>query len=275
MSENNGQQLAVSGITDDESEGAIARRMPEFDPLPEKILKTLATGDIKHLSNEERLEIFLNVCKTTGLSPASKPFDFIEQQGKMTLYANKSAYAQLRKLHGVSVRITEQYEKDGSYYVHAEAEDSDGKRDEDIGIVSLGSLQGQARDNWKMKAMTKAKNRVTLSIVGLGWLDYTEVEDLSPEFYPDRMTGVKREPSAELLEAAERLKSAVVAKYPQFKDHTPMQLVNDKASKHGIDHPTPEMVHGWADEIESKRPVDSAVVEITDEDLDALAEDTP
>jgi hypothetical protein len=42
----------------------------------------------------------------------------------------------------------------------------------------VGNLKGDALANALMKAETKAKRRVTLSIAGLGWLDETELETI-------------------------------------------------------------------------------------------------
>jgi hypothetical protein len=48
-----------------------------------------------------------------------------------------------------------------------------------LGVVSLpDTLKGEARANTILKAVTKAKRRVTLSISGLGFLDETEVADV-------------------------------------------------------------------------------------------------
>jgi len=54
----------------------------------------------------------------------------------------------------------------------------DGRSDESIGAVALGSLKGEAYANAIMKAETKAKRRVTLSVCGLGMLDENEVETI-------------------------------------------------------------------------------------------------
>ena len=47
-----------------------------------------------------------------------------------------------------------------------------------MGNMPLRSLKGDALANALMKAETKAKRRVTLSIAGLGWLDETELETI-------------------------------------------------------------------------------------------------
>src|SRR5690606_4394457 len=103
-------------------------------------------------------------------------FEYITLNGKLTLYAKRDATDQLRKIHGVSVEITgrEMY-GDSIYVVTARARDSQGRTDEAIGAVSIAGLKGEALANAIMKAETKAKRRVTLSICGLGWLDETEV----------------------------------------------------------------------------------------------------
>jgi len=50
------------------------------------------------------------------------------------------------------------------------------RSDASTGAVSIKGLSGDALANAMMKAETKAKRRVTLSICGLGLLDETEVE---------------------------------------------------------------------------------------------------
>jgi hypothetical protein len=64
------------------------------------------------------------------------------------------------------------------YVVTARAKDRTGREDESTGAVPLGNLKGDALANALMKAETKAKRRVTLSIAGLGWLDETELETI-------------------------------------------------------------------------------------------------
>jgi hypothetical protein len=62
--------------------------------------------------------------------------------------------------------------------VTARAKDRTGREDESTGAVALGTLKGDAMANALMKAETKAKRRVTLSLAGLGWLDETELETI-------------------------------------------------------------------------------------------------
>src|SRR5690606_18907930 len=102
--------------------------------------------------------------------------EYINLNGKLTLYAKRDATDQLRAINGVSVEITSREMHDnGIYVVTARARDKHGRTDEAIGAVSIAGLKGDALANAIMKCETKAKRRVTLSICGLGWLDETEV----------------------------------------------------------------------------------------------------
>ena len=138
----------------------------------------LVTGDLSKLSAEQRTAYYGRVCETVGLNPMTKPFDYITLNGKLTLYALKSATDQLRSLRGVSIEIVAKEVVDGVLTVTARASTPDGRRDEDIGAVLVAGLKGENLANAHMKCITKAKRRVTLSICGLGMLDESEVDSI-------------------------------------------------------------------------------------------------
>src|SRR5690606_39558393 len=56
--------------------------------------------------------------------------------------------------------------------------DKTGREDVATGAVSIAGLKGDALANSVMKAETKAKRRLTLSLAGLGWLDESEVDSI-------------------------------------------------------------------------------------------------
>ena len=254
MSSNNGQQLATTD------------RIVDLDPIADlsaRTLDTLVGGNLSQLDGNERLAFVHNLCESLRLNPLTKPFEFMTLQGKLTLYATKDCAAQLRKIHGVSITSIEKSIDDGILTVHVKAMDRSGKTDEDFGMLSVAGKSGQKLADEVMKCVTKAKRRVTLSICGLGLLDETEASD-ARAFIPADMRGV---PSEEMVAAADRLKAAVVAKHPQFKDHTAMQLVSEKASKEGIDHPSADLIHEWAAEIEGPGEPIPPDTTVTDDDL--------
>lgn len=144
----------------------------------EIVEKALIGGDLSKLSAGERTNYYLRVCESLGLNPMTQPFQFIILNGKLTLYAKKDCTEQLRKAQRVSLSIIDRQRLEDVYIVTAKAYLPDGRTDESTGVVSIGSLKGDSLANALMKAETKAKRRVTLSICGLGMLDESETETI-------------------------------------------------------------------------------------------------
>lgn len=141
----------------------------------------LVKGDLSSLNAAERLRYIQAVCESVGLNPLTRPFDYIQLNGKLTLYAKRDATDQLRAARKISITITAREKLDDIYIVTARAKNEQGREDESTGAVNIGGLKGDALANAYMKAETKAKRRVTLSICGLGLLDETEVETVPTE----------------------------------------------------------------------------------------------
>jgi len=139
------------------------------------------TGDLSRLTAEQRVAYVKYVCDSLGLNAATRPFEFQMFQGKLVMYAKKDCTEQLRKIHGVSLKIVDRRtdSENGVYTVSVRGIDKTGKRDESTGSVGIAGLRGMELANAMMKAETKAKRRLTLSICGLGFLDESEVADAS------------------------------------------------------------------------------------------------
>jgi hypothetical protein len=120
----------------------------------------------------------MTVCDSVGLNPLTKPFEYISLSGRLVLYARKDATDQLRDKRKVNIIKLERERMDSIYTVTAYAQTADGRQDSSIGAVNIENLKGDALANAIMKAETKAKRRVTLSICGLGMLDETELETI-------------------------------------------------------------------------------------------------
>jgi hypothetical protein len=155
---------------------AVASSVP---PVPPEVLEqVLIGGDLSGLTEAQRLAYYRAVCQSLGLNPLSKPFEYLWLNGKLRLYALRDCADQLRRLHGISIYITNRERMSDLYLVTARAKDKSGREDESLGAVALGTLKGDALANALMKCETKAKRRVTLSLAGLGWLDETELETI-------------------------------------------------------------------------------------------------
>jgi hypothetical protein len=136
----------------------------------------IAKGDLKALSPEQRSRYYTEVCTSMGLNPMTKPFDYLTLNGKLQLYATKGATDQLRRIHGIGITVDSAVILNDIYTVTVTAMDANGRKDSDIGAISIKGLQGDNLANAMMKAITKAKRRVTMSMCGLGMLDETEVD---------------------------------------------------------------------------------------------------
>jgi hypothetical protein len=155
----------------------------------ELIEKVLLGGDLSALTAHERLSYYKNVCQSLGLNPLTKPFDYIVLDKKLVLYARKDCTEQLRKVHGVSITSLKTDKVEDVFVVTAQAKDKAGRTDFATGAVPLGyvddggqahPIKGFALANAIMKAETKAKRRVTLSLCGLGMLDESELDVVTP-----------------------------------------------------------------------------------------------
>lgn len=140
------------------------------------IERVVVAGDLGKLTPDERWSYYRGVCQSVGLNPFTQPFLYITLSGKLTLYATKGAADQLRDHHHISIAKPAIDLTDGLCIVTVTATDKSGRTDSDLGIVPIENLRGDAKANAILKAVTKAKRRVTLSMCGLGMLDETEVE---------------------------------------------------------------------------------------------------
>ena len=166
--------------------------------LTTNIEQVLLGGDLSKLNPQERLNYYNAVCASLGLNPLTQPFAYIVLNGKLQLYAQKGCTEQLRKIHGVSITKVDPRQIGSLVVVVADAVDRTGRIDSATGAVSTvfpdsfkdkdgkwqkhpkggQQLSGEDLANAMMKAETKSKRRVTLSLCGLGMLDETEIDTL-------------------------------------------------------------------------------------------------
>lgn len=140
--------------------------------------QVVVSGNLTELTPAQRVQYYNRVCESLGLNPYTKPFDYITLNGKLTLYARKDATEQLRRIQRISITGLDAKLVDDLYIVNATAMTPDGRIDQATGAVSVNGLKGESKANAIMKAETKAKRRVTLSICGLGWTDESEVDSI-------------------------------------------------------------------------------------------------
>lgn len=142
------------------------------------LAKLVADGDCKRLTAEQRVAYYRVRCEAAGLDYRTQPFEFMNLNGKLVLYARKEASAQLNRKHQLSHEVLREAVEQDVYSVWARAKGPDGRFTDELGAVSVKGLGGENLCNAKMKAVTKAKRRATLSYCGLGELDESELETI-------------------------------------------------------------------------------------------------
>lgn len=135
-------------------------------------------GDISSLTPEQKIDYYNAFCRYVGLNAITQPFAILKMKdNKEVLYAKKEATEQLRSLKGISItQLTGDLVGGVIYKVTAVGQNAQGRTDAATGAVSVKGLQGEALANAIMKAESKAKRRLTLSLSGLGMMDESEIE---------------------------------------------------------------------------------------------------
>jgi len=157
--------------------------------------RVLMVGDLARLEPAERVSYYNALCHSLKLNPLSRPFAYVEFDKQLQLYARKDCAEQLRRIHRVSITNLSTQHDEELYIVTATASTPDGRTDMDRGVVAIVGLRGQMLANGMMRAVTKAKRRVTLSLCGLGIVDETELETI-----PGARTVHVDETTGEILE---------------------------------------------------------------------------
>ena len=189
---------------------AVAERPPMTEA--EILENVVVAGDLAQLKPETRVLYYKEVCRSLGLNPLTRPFQYIVLNGKLTLYAAKTATDQLRANRRISIDRIDQEEVADLYTVTVYGHDKDDRQDSEVGVVSVANLKGENRANAIMKAVTKAKRRLTLSLAGLGWLDDSEVGTVNAQpIEVDPETGEVVQPEPTVTEQIAARKAAITS----------------------------------------------------------------
>lgn len=152
--------------------------LPESSEMGGAVEAALMKNDYSKLTADQKVIVYKKVCESVGLNYLTNPFGFYRQKdGTEKMYAQRACADQLRAIHGVSLVEMKEEFRDDVFSVIVTMKTKDGRQDIDRGDVFVGGLKGLDLANARMRAMTKAKRRCTLSLCGLGWLDESEVQD--------------------------------------------------------------------------------------------------
>ena len=190
--------------------------------------RVLVAGDLSGLSESQRIDYYKAVCESLGLNPLTRPFEYLRLNGKLVLYATRAAADQLRAIHGISILDAQIERQDDLITVTVRGRNRDGREDVEVGVVSVAGLRGEALANAQMKALTKAKRRLTLSLAGLGWLDETETETI-----PGAQRVAEQQPSPALTDEVHALRQLLAERAKELPADSPLRAQAREAWRSG------------------------------------------
>ena len=174
--------------------------------------QVIIKGDLAKLTEAERMSYYSELCRSLGLNPLTRPFEYIVLNGKLTLYPTRGAGDQLRSVRGITITGLTPSQVGDLLIVVASGRDRNGREDSSTGVVSSAGLKGEALANAMMKAETKAKRRLTLSLAGLGWPDESEVVDIpsAQPAGPHLSLAERAAEKAAAVQAVERVEAVII-----------------------------------------------------------------
>lgn len=148
-------------------------------PPPDNgVLESLVLhGDLSKMDNRQKVAYYKQFCESLGLNPLTQPFKIIRfRGGQEVMYPKKEATDQLRNRDGISVIEAYCDVVDDILSWTVKGQNKEGRMDIEGASIYIAGLPGEEYANAKMKCLTKAKRRLTLSMVGLGMPDDLEAE---------------------------------------------------------------------------------------------------
>ena len=193
----------------------------------------LGTGDLGRLAAAQRAALYLEVCRSLGINPRTRPLDWIEfydpetKGKKLVLYPNKTCTDQLAYLHKIRVRMVEEKTVGTLFKVVLEGTMPDGRQETNVAYLDLTDsqgqpLRGQKYGNALMKCYTKAKRRLILGMVGMSVPD----DDAMPRarrVVVDAGGNIIERPTAEQRALAADPGMAAVIGEPTLEDHADVE----------------------------------------------------
>jgi hypothetical protein len=145
---------------------------------PDVVASLVLNGDLANLTPAQKVNYYNALCERVGLDPATQPFKLLRLKGKEVMHADKGATQQLSLQYKISHDVVAKEKDEDIYTVTIKASMPDGRFTVEEGSVAVGGLKGEDLANARMKAMTKAKRRAVLALLGLGMMDESEIEGL-------------------------------------------------------------------------------------------------
>jgi hypothetical protein len=205
----------VTPMDEDDAAGALAH--------------VLGTGDLYQLSDAQRVAHYLNLCRSCGLNPLSRPYQWIEfRDGDnppvLTLYFTPTAAAQALRNNHISVSFPRREIAGELFVCEAHGTAPDGREGVGTQYVPLtgkyGRLTGRYLANALMSAETGALRRLALNMGVASGSDPDEGQ-IVKTVYVDGTGAILEQPTEEQRHLAEHPAVAAAIGEPTFETTVP------------------------------------------------------
>lgn len=162
---------------------AVATRQDQ-SVAPSAFEKAIMFGDISGLNERGRMDYIGELCKSLGMNPLGRGFEYINfGGGKLTCYLTAMGASQLRMIHKVSItKVDDHGIVNGFYRITVYGGTPNGRMDIEFGSVYAldkdnKPFVGLALENVRKKTFTQSKSRLTKSLVGLAGMPSEDEKD--------------------------------------------------------------------------------------------------
>jgi hypothetical protein len=144
---------------------AVAVRDPVGTSIAERLV---VNNDLSRLNPQERLQWYQAKCRIYGLDWRLAPFDYLALKTGLKLYLNALGADMLRKSQKISITEAHWEFIEALCVATVVGQTPDGRVDREIGVVSLRGVPPDGLADLPMKALTKAKRRLVISMGAMG-----------------------------------------------------------------------------------------------------------
>lgn len=146
--------------------------------------KLIPLTNLDSLSEADKREYLIQVCEYFGIPNHLNLLEYMKMDGgdgslHTVLYAKKGATDMLRDKRGISVVELRDNITDSVAMFTAKGQDKTGRTEISVGVCSIKNLSGRELENKIMVAQTRAIRRMTLQFGGGGFLDESEVQQVT------------------------------------------------------------------------------------------------
>jgi hypothetical protein len=187
----------------------------------------LGTGDLYQLTNAQRVAHYLNLCRSVGLSPLSRPYQWIafkeseDTPAVLTLYFKPTAAAQALRNNHISVHFPRREIVGELFVVEAHGTAPDGREGVGTKYVPLTGKFGRLKDrrlaNALMSAETGALRRLALNMGVASGPDPEEAGRTIRNVYVDGTGAILEQPTEEQRHLSEHPEVAAAIGEPTYE----------------------------------------------------------